>query len=227
MATNGAFLLLALLFLVHPAVGALSSVLSIRRRLRLAGTDDLAAVARLQIDTFDPEPQASAAIDTKPSLFDSLFRAPTSRGDARTARADRLALELAERVAKGSDIWLVEEEEPADNQNPLGTADLSDQELLLPTHGLDPDSLYLSAMAVAPAVRRSGIGLKLLKAALDRATDRGAEGVWLHVERSNAAAIALYERCGFVRQPDSPRLAAFTNALHLQQKEPMLYYKQL
>ena len=78
---------------------------------------------------------------------------------------------------------------------------------------LDPDNLYLSSLAVAPTARRRGIGAALLQAAIERAVEREASGIWLHVERSNVGAIALYEAGGFTKQPDSPRHAAFTSAL--------------
>ena len=180
-------------------------------------------MARLQLDTFDPEPEV--AEPAKPSLLGSLLGGSKSgAGGGRAARAERLAVELEERVSKGSDIWVVSAPEGG---SILGTADLSEQELLLPTHGLDPDSLYLSSMAVDPGRRRCGIGKELMLAALDRAADRGADGVWLHVERSNLPAIALYESGGFKKQPESHMNAAFTSALNLQQKEPLLYYKSL
>ena len=52
-------------------------------------------------------------------------------------------------------------------------------------------------LAVAPALRRSGVGARLLAAALDWARDRGARETFLEVRASNRAAIALYEREGF------------------------------
>jgi len=208
----------------HPIMCTSSSSVKQSRSLRLATVAaDLVRVAQLQLDTFDPEPDA--AEPAKPSLLGSLFGGPKpGAGGGRAARAGRLAVELEERVSKGSDIWVVVE---PDGCSVIGTADLSEQELLLPTHGLDPDSLYLSSMAVDPAARRCGIGKELMLAALDRAADRGAEGVWLHVEKSNVPAIALYESGGFKKQPDSRMNAAFTSALNLQQKEPLLYYKSL
>ncbi|MBW8773052.1 MAG: ribosomal protein S18-alanine N-acetyltransferase [Gemmatimonadetes bacterium] len=52
-------------------------------------------------------------------------------------------------------------------------------------------------LAVAPELRRSGVGARLLAAALDWARDRGARETFLEVRESNGAAIALYEREGF------------------------------
>ena len=111
-------------------------------------------------------------------------------------------------------------------QQPVGTVDLSEQEMLLPTHSL-AEGLYLSSMAVSVEARRRGIGRDLLSAAEERAADRGAECIWLHVERSNTAAIKLYESGGYKRRSSTPQLASFTNALDLRFKEPLLFCKPL
>jgi len=201
------------------------------RRLRLAQAEDLAQVAQLQLNTFDPEP---AAPPSKP-LFGGLFGGGGGggRGGGRAVRSERLAAELAERVAKGSDLWVVEEAEAALGVELLGTADLSEQEMELPTHGVSEGpsgeypTLYLSSMAVEPNTRRRGIGRELLLAAEQRATERDAQGIWLHVERANEPAIALYEGNGFRRMPSTPQYATFTTALQLAQKEPLLMFKKL
>lgn len=52
-------------------------------------------------------------------------------------------------------------------------------------------------IAVAPELRRGGVGRTLLGAALTWAEGRGARETFLEVRASNAAAIALYEREGF------------------------------
>ena len=52
-------------------------------------------------------------------------------------------------------------------------------------------------LAVAPALRRQGLGRVLLDACLGWMTDRGARKVFLEVRRSNEAAIAMYEGQGF------------------------------
>ena len=194
------------------------------RRLRLAQAEDLAQVAQLQLETFDPE-----APPSKP-LFGGMFGG--GGGGGRAGRAERLAAELAERVAKGSDLWVVEAEAVLE-LGLLGTADLSEQEVELPTHGVSEGpsgeypTLYLSSMAVDPSTRRRGIGREMLLAAEQRATERGARGIWLHVERANEPAIALYEGSGFKRMPTTPQYATFTTALQLAQKEPLLMFKKL
>ncbi len=75
----------------------------------------------------------------------------------------------------------------------------------------------LLTIAVAPEVRRQGLGRGLLEAALSAARDKSAEEMFLEVAADNAAAIALYARAGFTetgrraayyRQPDGSRVDA-------------------
>lgn len=54
-------------------------------------------------------------------------------------------------------------------------------------------------IAVDPNHRRSGLGRSLLAAASDRATRQGGEALFLEVSVANQAALALYEKAGFVR----------------------------
>jgi len=55
----------------------------------------------------------------------------------------------------------------------------------------------VSKLVVAPAWRRRGVGLALMRAAVDAAARARAQLVTLHVDEENAAARALYERAGF------------------------------
>ena len=58
---------------------------------------------------------------------------------------------------------------------------------------------WLFGMIVAPALRKRGIGERLVLAALDHARQRsGTLLVQLTVTEGNEPAIALYRRCGFV-----------------------------
>lgn len=52
-------------------------------------------------------------------------------------------------------------------------------------------------LAVAPQLRRRGVGRVLLDACLGWMAERGAQRVFLEVRRSNGAAIAMYEGEGF------------------------------
>lgn len=59
------------------------------------------------------------------------------------------------------------------------------------------DEAYISTLAVAPGMRRRGIGKQLLKTALRSAGRQGADRVSLEVRASNAGAISMYESLGF------------------------------
>jgi diamine N-acetyltransferase len=66
--------------------------------------------------------------------------------------------------------------------------------------GLDSDQgeIELRRMALAPPARGSGLGRKLLRAAVARAYgDHGARRVWLDVKSHNRRARALYASEGF------------------------------
>lgn len=57
---------------------------------------------------------------------------------------------------------------------------------------------HVTTIAVHPQVRRTHIGTRLLLVLATEARRRGAEAMTLEVAASNAAAIALYERFGFI-----------------------------
>jgi ribosomal-protein-alanine N-acetyltransferase len=61
-----------------------------------------------------------------------------------------------------------------------------------------PGEAQLLNLTVAPEVRRLGIGGALLRRFLTAAREGGAAQCFLEVRVSNAAAIALYERDGFL-----------------------------
>ncbi len=60
------------------------------------------------------------------------------------------------------------------------------------------DEAEILNLAVAPEMRRRGIGARVLGAALEFAGKRGARRAFLEVRESNTAAIAFYERSGFI-----------------------------
>lgn len=64
-------------------------------------------------------------------------------------------------------------------------------------------------LAVAPEIRRGGLGGRLLDRGLERLRKKGAERVWLEVRESNTAARELYLRRGFV---DAGRRAKYYRA---------------
>ncbi len=64
---------------------------------------------------------------------------------------------------------------------------------------MGPGEAQLLNLSVVAEARREGLGSTLLRRFLDDAARLGAEQVFLEVRVGNAAAIALYERMGFVR----------------------------
>lgn len=65
----------------------------------------------------------------------------------------------------------------------------------LPRLRLEQERLFVYEVEVAPAHRRRGIGTLLMRTALAEARARKADAFWL-TNRSNAAAVAFYERLG-------------------------------
>lgn len=61
----------------------------------------------------------------------------------------------------------------------------------------EPPAVYLAGMWVDPTRRGAGLGQALVAAVLDWAAALRVARVELDVAETNAAAIALYERCGF------------------------------
>ncbi len=61
------------------------------------------------------------------------------------------------------------------------------------------DEAEILTLAVTPAARRRGIGMALVRGAMDRAAASGAAAMFLEVASANRPARTLYDRCGFVR----------------------------
>lgn len=59
------------------------------------------------------------------------------------------------------------------------------------------DELHINTIAVEPASRRRGLATELMRHAIAEAVRQGVRRATLEVRRSNAAAIALYQRLGF------------------------------
>lgn len=59
------------------------------------------------------------------------------------------------------------------------------------------DECSITNVAVFPEFRRKSIGKELVTQLCAFAKERGAQSVYLEVRKSNAAARALYEKCGF------------------------------
>ena len=58
--------------------------------------------------------------------------------------------------------------------------------------------LYVVTLDVAPGYRRQGVAQALLEAVEGTAREAGANAAALHVHQGNGAAMALYERCGYI-----------------------------
>ncbi len=204
--------------------------------IRLATEDELPAVAELQLDVFAEPGETPVLLPMLAGLFEARQRG------VRLGMRQRLTAELVTRLQKGSQILvavpvgadasssvgLVEPDGSYAELGPpmLGTVDLSTQEMQLPTHAL-AEGCYLSHMAVAEPARRRGIARSLMQRASALAAASGEEGIWLHVEKDNAAAVSLYESEGFVAKPEVPPYVGFTQALNLAHREPMLLYMDL
>jgi ribosomal protein S18 acetylase RimI-like enzyme len=61
-----------------------------------------------------------------------------------------------------------------------------------------PNRAWLAQLWVDPAVRRAGLGLRLIEAIVAWARERGMVALELSVTTNNPAAAALYARAGFV-----------------------------
>jgi len=59
------------------------------------------------------------------------------------------------------------------------------------------DQGELANVAIAPRLRRRGLGAHLLSCVLDRARERGVQTMFLEVRASNESALELYRRFGF------------------------------
>jgi len=59
------------------------------------------------------------------------------------------------------------------------------------------DELHINNVAVRESYRRQGLGQKLLERILDEGRRAGVACAFLELRAGNAAALALYEKCGF------------------------------
>lgn len=85
--------------------------------------------------------------------------------------------------------------------NPVATVDLyfcKDQLAGFLCSWLIAGELQVQNLATLPAMRRRGIGARLLENLIKRSQKEGLHSICLEVRASNLAAIALYQRFGFV-----------------------------
>lgn len=71
--------------------------------------------------------------------------------------------------------------------------------------GWPPHWAGIRTVNVAPAARGRGLGRALVQTCIDRARMQGATGICLHTADFMEAAVAMYERMGFVRCPEYDR----------------------
>ncbi|MBE5996350.1 MAG: ribosomal-protein-alanine N-acetyltransferase [Lachnospiraceae bacterium] len=100
-------------------------------------------------------------------------------------------------------LYLVAEAEPSTGVEKQPAPDDSDGEWqdpdILGYAGvlMVPDESDITKISVRPDQRRKGIGKALLKALQAKMPEHGVRKIFLEVRVSNAAAIRLYESCGF------------------------------
>jgi GNAT superfamily N-acetyltransferase len=73
----------------------------------------------------------------------------------------------------------------------------------------EAEDCWLEDLFVREAFRGAGLGRALVHAAMQRARERGCRRIELDVNEDNAAALALYESCGFSREPKPPGRTLF------------------
>jgi ribosomal protein S18 acetylase RimI-like enzyme len=81
---------------------------------------------------------------------------------------------------------------------------------LVAAYANDPgrSGVFVTSVSVVPELRGGGVGRRLMENCIHHARRTGFERLSLRVDREQAAAIALYERCGFTRTPALERDAA-------------------
>lgn len=91
-----------------------------------------------------------------------------------------------------------------------------------------PRGVWVPSLIARFHLLAQGLGRQLLQAAEAAAIERDAEGIFLHVEPSNEAAISLYQQAGFSQQsPRDPAVVSFMKALKLEARQPLLMFKEL
>lgn len=139
--------------------------------IRRVRTDDGPALRALRL----------RALQTDPTAFGSSYAREADRPDEEWAKRAR-------RGATGSEQCLFVAERDGELVGLVGAY----------TPDGEPWARHVITMWVAPEVRRTGIGGRLVTAILTWCRKVGAEEITLWVNESNQAAISLYEQHGFV-----------------------------
>ena len=122
-------------------------------------------------------------------------------------REDHVAKVAALEKVCFSDPWS-EASIAAELHNPLSTWFVDEEDGVVTGYigaqAVPPEADIMN-LAVSPDCRRQGIGEKLLCTMTEVLHSRGIDTLFLEVRPSNTAAIALYERCGFVQAGRRPK----------------------
>jgi ribosomal-protein-alanine N-acetyltransferase len=144
---------------------------------RLFEEQDLSAVYAMEEACFAPPLRFSRA----------LLRSLVFSAECRTWMG------LADGVVCGfAIVSLIAEDDPDDDEDSLEDA--------------DSGAAYLWTIEVLEAYRGKGVARMLLKRAEENARESGKSKMVLHVSERNAAAIALYEGCGYERVGFAPAM---------------------
>ncbi len=122
---------------------------------------------------------------------------PAAHAQALGLEQLRACVDLDQRALGGlwtADQWQRELEDP---RRPCWGLLQGDALVALACGWLVVDELHITAVAVEPAQQRQGLGRQVLELLLAQAAALGAAHATLEVAASNAAALALYGRCGF------------------------------
>jgi len=88
------------------------------------------------------------------------------------------------------------------------------------------DEVHIMQLAVAPAFRRRGLGVRLTRHILDQKRYEGLRHVWLEVRASNAVAQHLYIGLGF-RISGARRNYYTSNAIGFSREDALLMHYDL
>jgi ribosomal protein S18 acetylase RimI-like enzyme len=153
---------------------------------------------------FTPIPIVSIPIEPASPEFSGLLGWPF--GDSYVGRL--LAKDIPQRVRRGTGrIWIYRD--PQDQVVGFGTLDLRDHYSDFTDGRLHP---YIPLLAVNPAMEGRGHGKSIVRHLIDQAAilarepDDCCDVLFLDVYASNEKAIKLYEKCGFMKVNDQPRL---------------------
>ncbi len=180
----------------HTAVGAY---------IRPVKRNEIASIVSLRVNVFYPEFKTMSAFHAR--IYEKLRNRIVKRGSTCLAAFRDEASASEQGKASANALF----------GNILGTIEVSSADF----RGTAMESvgskhkLYCCDLAVQESVRRNGLATKLLRTVEDFARTEGYDELYLHVERGNAAAEALYLREGYQIIPSLSWAVEFTES-HLQ-----------